>query len=476
MTTTLRTYLADLRQTSGELVEVDREVDPVGEISALVKALEPHGKPAVWFHRVRGSALSVAMGVFGTRARLASALGVDRRDLVNWTLDRLASDLPEVNPVASAPIDEVVVRGSEVDLGDLPIGVHSRDDAGRYLTSAVTIARDPVSGSLNTGIYRMMVTGPDTITVNAAPDHDLGRIFAAAAERGLEVPVALVIGHHPAYYVASQLKQPAAVDSHRVAGALAGRPLDIAAGDTVELEVPAEAEIVLEGVVQPGRVVPEGPFGEFSYYYGSADAPVCRVTAVRRREDAIFLDLHPTHDEHRCLWLFPGREARLFDAVRQRVPGLTGVRIPFYGGALSAYLSVRAEGEDDGRRAIEAAFATDHFLKYVIAVDDDIDIFDDAAVLWAVNVRTQATVDGLLLPGARGIRMDPSAARVGAGRERRSDKVGVDATVRFLGSGFPERADRPVSGFADLDLGSYLRPAELTFVRNAAAWRFRMEE
>jgi 2,5-furandicarboxylate decarboxylase 1 len=324
-------------------------------------------------------------------------------------------------------------------------------------------------------MYRIMVTGPNTMTINAAPDHDLGRIFAAAAQRGTDVDISVAVGHHPAYFVASQLKNPVHVDTHRVAGALLGTALRVTPAVTVDLEAPADAELVLEGVVHPTERTSEGPFGEFTYYYGAAQAPVCTVTAIRRRSDAIFHDLHPTHDEHRCLWLFPGREARLLEAVRRVVPGVTQVRIPFHSGSLTAYASVRKTREGDGRQAILATLATDHFIKHVVVVDDDIDIHDDAAVLWASQVRAQATTDLLVLPGMKGIRMDPSARPAGETGDRLTDKTGLDAT-RPVHTPFPDRADLPYRGFEKLDLNGYLQEADRERVCTAAYWRRQLEE
>lgn len=475
MSRNLRDYLTELRERPGELVDVHRRVSPIGEVGAVVKALEPFGKPAVLFHDVADSDLPVVMGLFGTRDRLAAALGCDRRELVGHVLDVLAGPLPTTRRVAAPPIDDVVVTGDRVNLDSLPIGVHSRDDAGRYLTSGVVVARDPRSGAINTGMYRIMVTGPTTMTINAAPDHDLGRIFAKAAREGGEVPIAIVLGHHPGYFTASQLKHPVHVDTHQVAGALLGAPLDVADGLTSDLEVPADAELVIEAMVRPADRIAEGPFGEFTYYYGQAMAPVCTVTAVRRRSDAIFHDLHPTHDEHRCLWLFPGREARLFDAVRRVVPSVSAVRIPFHGGSLSAYLSITKTRQGDGKQALLAAFASDHFLKHVIVVDDDVDVFDETAVLWAANVRTQADRDMMVIPHAKGIRMDPSATPCGDTGDRTTTKVGVDAT-RPLAVDFPTRADLPFAGYEDVRLADYVSAEDVARVAVATHYRRQMEE
>ncbi|PZE76263.1 UbiD family decarboxylase [Curtobacterium sp. MCBD17_019] len=453
----LRSWLATLG--ADELLEVDRRVRPGGEIAAVVKGLEPHGAPGVLFRDVEGSELPVLMGVFGKRSRVASALGVPVRQALDHVLAVQRGPVPDAVVVDDAPVHEVVVTGDDVDLGALPFAVHSRADAGRYITAGVVMVRDPATGSINTGMYRLMITGRNTITVNAAPDHDLGRVLAAAREDGRTVEIAVVIGHHPAYAIASQLKNPVTIDAHGLAGALLGDPLAVTPGRTVDLPIPADAELVLEAVVDPADRVDEGPFGEFSYHYGKAQAPVATITAVTRRADALFQDLHPTHAEHLCLWLFPGREARLLDAVRRAVPGTVDVRIPFRGGAFSAYIAVRKRRQGDGKQALLAAFAADHFLKTVVVVDDDIDVHDEPGVLWSVNVRFQADRDLMVLGDMKGIRMDPSAHQFTT--ERGSDaltaKLGFD-TTRPL-TGFPERSDLPPEGFEDLDALGYLDPS-----------------
>jgi 2,5-furandicarboxylate decarboxylase 1 len=473
----LRTYLAERRQDPMSLIEVTVPVSPGPEIASVVKALEPHGKPAVLFRDVKGSGLPVLMGLFGSRRRIANALGCAVEDTLDHVLRTMSGLLPEPIVVPDAPVHDVVVRGEDVDLGDLPFALHSKSDAGPYITAGVVLARDPGTGKLNTGMYRMMITGRNTISVNAAPDHDLGRIFSTARKSGQRVPIAIVLGHHPAYAIASQFKNPTSIDVHALTGALLGGPLPVTPAVTIDLPVPARAEIVLEGVVDPGDRVDEGPFGEFSYYYGAANAPQCEITAITRREDAYFHDLHPTHAEHLCLWLFPGREARLLEAVRRAVPGTKSVRIPFYGGALSAYLQVSKRREGDGKQAVLAAFAADHFLKHVTVVDEDVDIMDEREVLWALNVRFQADRDLISLGHAKGIRMDPSAQRLQTpyGVDTLTAKLGFDATVT-LEPQFPERADLPHPGFEELDLSAYLPREAQEWVNQSTLGRLGQSE
>lgn len=475
MSADLRSFLATL-SANEELFSVDREVTVGEETVSVVKALEPIGAPAVMFNAVTGTQWPVLMGLFGTRQRIARALGVPKSELLDHVLQLQSSPLPEPIEVERGRAQEVVVTGDEIDLEGLPFAIHSRADAGAYITAGVVLARDPRTGKLNTGMYRMMVTGKRTITVNAAPDHDLGRIFAAARKAGERVPVAIVIGHHPAYLTASQLKNSVETDSHELAGGLLGEGLRTLKGISVPLPVPADAELVLEGMVDPENLFAEGPFGEFSYHYGEANAPVCEITAVTHRTEPIFLDLHPTHAEHLALWLFPGREARLLEAVRRSVPGVVDVRIPFHGGSFSAYVSVWKRKEGDGKQAILAAFAADHFLKKVIVVDGDIDVQDSDRVLWAADVRFQASEDLMLLEGVKGIRMDPSATQffTSVGADTLTAKLGIDATRSLLG--FPEQADLPHEGLEQIDLSQYLEKGAWAVVEEAHRTRERFAE
>lgn len=475
MNADLRSYLTEL-EPGRELISVDKHVLPGEEIASVVKALEPYGAPGVLFHDVQDSPWPVLMGTFGTRERVARALGKRTDECLDYVRAVQAGPLPEPRVVQEAPVQEVSLSEEDVNLGRLPFATHSRDDAGRYITSGVVLARDKLTGQLNTGMYRMMITGDQTITVNAAPNHDLGRIFADAREAQEKVPVAIVVGHHPAYLISSQVKNPVSIDAHRLAGGLIGDPLRVVEGVSVDLPIPADAEIVLEGVVDPGEAIDEGPFGEFSYYYGRAKAPECTITAVTHRREPIFQDLHPTHSEHLCLWLFPGREARLLEAVRSSVPGVIDVRIPFHGGAFSAFIAIQKVKEGDGKQAIMAAFAIDHFLKHVTVVDRDINVHDTEKVLWASHVRFQAPNDMVQMSEMKGIRMDPSAKQFNTymGSDTLTAKVGVDATRPL--TGFPERADLPHPGFEHVELEGYLKATALDGIEQLRYARNRFAE
>jgi 2,5-furandicarboxylate decarboxylase 1 len=425
-----------------------------------VKALETRGNPVILFERVKGSAFPVLFGVTATKERIARALGQPVERCVEWFVERSREQVPPVR-VEQAPVQEVVLTGDDATLDVLPIGVHSPDDAGRYITSGVTIVRDPLTGNTNTGIYRTMLKGDRAFTLNASLPHDLAKVMTWGVENDRPVDFAVAFGDHPAVAIASQAKNPMAADAHALTGALLGRPLDVVRGVTVDLDVPANAEIVIEGRVLPGVRDPEGPFGEFTYYYGAASGWMCEVTAITHRRDAIYVDLHPAHSEHRCLWLFPGREARLLELLRASIPTVQAVHIPLYGGSMSAYASLRKTHDGDARRALLLMLASDNYLKHAFVFDEDVDIFDPEHVLWALNVRFQGDSDLVVVPNSRGIRMDPSAYSL---LDRSTPgglttKLGFDVTMP-LERPYGPRADRVPDGFEQLDLADYL-PDEL---------------
>lgn len=449
-------------RTSGtdDLITVRRKVEAVHELSEVTKRLERMGAPAVLFEDVAGSDFPVLTGLFGTRQRIASILGVHPRCAVREALRR-AEEPGSYRVVGDAPVHEVKHLDSEVSLASLPLPVHSRGDAGRYISSAVGLVRDPSTGRVNFGIYRLMLVDDHTLTVNVVPGNRLGRILARARNEHRRVEAAFVIGAAPIFVIASQAGVGKERDCFELASALSGRALAVATGITVDLPVPAEAEIVLEGVIDPTRQLLDGPFGEFSGYPGASTAATCTITALTHRDGAIYHDIHPTHREHRYLWLYPGREGWLLHQLSAIAPCVKEVAIPEFGAFFVAVLSVVAEHAGDARRALIAALSCDNMVKYAIAVDSDVDVWDAGAVAWAVAVRSQGDRDLIVVSDLSGVHNDPSSTAMGEGDrpDHITAKVGVDATVP-LGSDFPERSDLPAQGFEDLDLGSYI-PGEV---------------
>lgn len=426
----LRSYLTKAERSPNiAVVRVAERVDRDAELADAVKLAEEQGNPIFIFENVSGSGLPVVSGLYASRERIDLALGVeDAGEAVPRYSRALRNPIP-TRRSAHAPVQEVVLEGEDIDLGRLPIVTHAAEDSGRYITAGVGLVREPSSGKINAGIYRMQIIDEKRFTVYAVPTHDLGVIIARARERGEQIPFAVVIGHHPAFTLASQADVPVdRIDSLEVAGALMGEPLPVVSARTVPLDVPAYAEIVIEGYIDTRETLPDGPFAEFTYYYGQGKSvPICTVTSVSMRHDAKYVDVHNAHVEHRCLFIHPGYEARLYDRVRSVAPSLDAVYMPFSGAGMYAIMSFREASPKEVRKALRAALGHEKmFLKHVVAVDHTIDISDSDQVTWAIMTRFQAD-RGLITMNAPGFPLDPSSLREDGSHKTR--KLGFDATT-----------------------------------------------
>jgi 2,5-furandicarboxylate decarboxylase 1 len=439
---------------------VEREVSPVHELAAVVKRLEETDRRPVMFEHVSEHDLPVLMNVYGSKRRIALAMGLSPDLHPDEVMSHYLQCLQRhVQPslVNTGPVKEVIQHGEDVSLDMLPIGVHAARQGGRYINSGVLLVRDPDSEAINAGVYRLMVHGPRRVTVSVDPGHDLGKVIEWGRAHDEAVPLAVVIGADPALAVASQAKVPISHDAYDLMGALAGESVPVVKCETSDLLVPATAEIAIEGRILPRVTAAEGPYGEFLYYYGSDPAAtVWEVTAISRRRDALFQDIHPTHIEHRCLWLYPGREARLLQRLRDLIPSVRSIHIPLEGAAMVAVISIDKAHEGDPKRALLVALSSDVFIKHAVVVDSDIDVHNAGRVLWALATRFQADRDTVIVPGVRGYGEDPSGygpdpAKPGGGL---TTKIGYDATARL--EGFPEPADLIVEPYKDLDPTAYV--------------------
>jgi 2,5-furandicarboxylate decarboxylase 1 len=316
-----------------------------------------------------------------------------------------------------------------------------------------------------------MVLDRNRLTV--ATGTDLGAIIAEAHAEGHPVDFAAVIGHHPAFQISSQAKISRTIDSLAVAGALLGEPLALVAADTVSLEVPAAAEIVLEGQFRPGQTLPDGPFGESPRYYEASWGYVLEVSAITRRSDAMFLDINNVHLEHTCLSIFPAREAQLLTVLRAVYPQVSTVRIPLRTAGMHAHIKVDPSRDGEAKQILMMALGAIPRLKHVVAVNSDVDITVDEEVLWALATRFQADRDLLVVPYVSGTSMDPSSysldSRATVGEMR--TQVAFDATIP-VGRPFRERADAVAPRFASCEPETLLVPADEV---RPAPWRARAQ-
>ena len=459
MSKDLRHFLETLRTQAPEmLARVPRQVSPQWELSAVQRRFEADGRlPVIVFEDVAGGSLPVVTNLFASKRHLSIAMGTSPERVVERFAAAQAGGLPP-RSVTTGPVKEVVATGGEADLGTLPLVTHCEKDAGAYITSGVTIMRDPGSGALNAGIYRHLVLSPTTLTVNMAPLCHGAEISSEAETRGEHVEAAIVIGHHPALGMASQRRGTRGSYELETMGALLGEPVDVVAAETVDVPVPADAEIVIEGRIRTDSWADDGPFGDYWLYYAPPKpARVFEVTAITRRVDAMFQDVFSVGPEHLVLFSL-GMEGVVLAQLQQLVPEVRAINVPVCGSGNLVYVQIAKEVEGQGVNTALAALGAYRF-KCAIVVDEDIDINDDGKVLWAMMTRTQADRSMFTVPGSYISRVDPTGYppwhTSGAEPKLLSTRLGVDAT-KPLDPAFPDVAEPPRALWAELDLETYL--------------------
>jgi len=456
----LRAYIEHLeRDMPSHVIRVKKEVSPEFEIPAILQQVESRKKqPVIIFEKVRNlkgaiSKLPVVINLFGSRERLADAIGSTVQRL---PLDYIEKEKP-VPPViidkAQSAVKEVIQKGDDVDLYELPIVTHHEMDLGPYITSASVWIKDPETGWVNCAIIRIYVSGPKGLVVNFNAARHTNYVFQKYKALKRNVPIIIMIGHHPAFYMGAQTK--IFTDEPQIIGGIIGEPVELTPSETwgTEMLVPAQAEIVLEAEMSYEAVDIEAPFGEYTQYYGGQRLnPVTSVKAITRRKDAFYLDIMPGHADHLLLDA-PMIEAYLYNRIRAVVPGVVGVHVPVSGTArLHAYIQIRKSNEGEPKTAIATALSSDYRIKHVVVVDDDVNIFDDEHVLWAIATRSQWDKDLVVIPGMMGTRLDPSADDI------LTTKGGIDATKPVDPRGFAKRLCIPESVMSRIRLEDFLEP------------------
>ena len=418
MSKDLRTFLGEVRQLGPDyFVSVSKRVDPVFEPCVIQQKLLAEGKtPVIRFENVNGSKLPLTSNLFGSYELLGLALGVDpgtpKSEILGRFRERVQKPRAPVEIAReNAPVKQVVYKDGDIDLGKLPILQHAELDSGKYITVGCLVIRDPDSGVLNAGIYRHMVQGKDRIGAMFNPAHHSGYIYRRCKELGKKMEAVLFLGHHPAAILGTLSRGPIDADEFEMMGALLDEPLAVVPAETVDLPVPAFAEIAIEGYLDPEDETNDGPFAEYTGFYGPAKDPVglMKITAITMRSDAIYHGLDPTHPEH-CLAGALTFESLVFDCVKNLVPSVSAVYMPASGTAhFTAYIAIKKRVPGEGMSAGMAAIAANSDIKVVVVVDDDIDIYDERQVLWAISTHFEADTGLAVIPNAMGAHLNPSA-------------------------------------------------------------------
>jgi len=427
MPSTLRTHLKETRK---DILKIKKPVDPQTDVGALISQCE---RP-IMFENITGfPGWRICDLLVKDRRRQAIALKTDEKNVVRTLADMINKGPGKTRTVKSGPVKEKMLKGEQARFDAIPFCVHHPRDGGPYLGSGMCVVRDPDTGFQNVAMHRIHIKAPDHAAVHMFSPHSKG-ILAKYVARKQPAPLAIVIGHHPCFEIASNYFGPhEGWSEHELAGSLLGETVDMVRCENSDILVPAQAEIILECEIDPEVTVPEGPFGEFHLYYASAVAPKPRVTikTITMREDALFRQINSApYTDHQPLAILPG-EARLYDQLRRKGCKIHDVFVPPWGGLFMTILQITGMVEEEVREAMLTALfsPTLLFTKTVIAVDDDIDIYDSNDIIYALATRVDPRKDIIQIEGTIGLPYDLALAPIPEVPPlRKGAKLAINAT------------------------------------------------
>lgn len=444
----IREWIAAL-EAEGQVARVSAEVDWKFELSAVLRRTwDVYGdaSPALLFENIKDykgpGPNKLFAGTFRSWYRTAMMMGLDpktatRKEIISTLKDRVTDTSQHIPPriVKTGPVKENIIKGDDIDLGMFPTPHWNERDGQRLLGSFASVfTKDRDSGWINVGVYRMMMLSKDELGMQLDPaNQHIGEHYYKKIQDQEPMEVAVVIGHEPALSFMACIPTVDRVSEIDIAGAIRGKPIDMVMCETVDLPVPANAEIVIEGTVHPKERKMEGPLGEYPGYYGSVAGPkpVMRVKCITHRNDPIFrgtLEGHPVNEDHMTLAL--GHATYAWDLMeRNSIKGIIDVAMPLDAcGYANCVVSIKPmmEGHADIiASALWGSKATVWAYKHVIIVDEDIDPWNSEMVNWSIAWRTRASEDFMIWKNHRGSRLDP---RIPPEEKGFQDKVMIDAT------------------------------------------------
>ncbi|MCL6563251.1 MAG: UbiD family decarboxylase [Firmicutes bacterium] len=437
----LRAYLSALEER-GLLSRVSRPVDKDWEISAVCRVnfrdIPSRERTALFFEQVKGYGIPVVAGILGgSDAIYATALETSPDKVLDkWAEGVKVPKAPVM--VSQAPCQEVVWEGEEADLERLPHPTWTvGQDPGPYVTAGAVISKDPENGIGNVGTYRLQIKGPRKAGLMASARQGIAQHIRKNEAAGRPTEIAVVIGADPVIGLVSVTGFPQNHDELAIAGGIRGEPVAVTRGRTVDLLIPATAEIVIEGRILPGVREPEGPFGEYLGYMGEAgNHYVVEVTAITHRKDPIyqaFVSQMPPSES--SLIRRVGRSLTLLRHLRDTL-GLPVTNVLFpepQGAGPVLFIAMKKGYEGHPVQAMHGAWALMPSTgKVTVVVDEDIDVWDPDAVLWAIATRVHPDRDLYIQGGTVPLGLDPAQPREGVGYPPRQTgfKIGIDATKK----------------------------------------------
>lgn len=443
----------------GSVIRVKERINPNKfETIAFLKHLDLQGvQKMVLFENVltlhgQPSPFPLFYNPFVNRQFCADALDMgELKSNMELSLEFAARELKkgELETIASekAPCKEMVFRGMKADLRTLPIPMHHKDDVAPYL------AMTCIMKSFDNGFYDITFTknkylGPQKVCFSAHPHHHLEAIIQEYEERNERAPVIIVLGHHPAFYLSSCCVTPYGNDDYGTASAFLQEPLRLTPSETwgEGFLVPADSEVIIEGEVPPHVRESQNPFGEIlGYYQPEMKVPVIEVTAITCRKGGIIQDIWPGQMDHWNLGGIP-KEGSVFNVIRKNIPGVKAIHLSHSGcGRVICYISIKKEFDNEPRKAAMQAFVEMPNLKLAVIVDDDIDVFNEREVMWAVGTRTHWDKDLEIIRKVQSVRgwLGDSVAL-------------IDATRPPIGD-FPKRNEVPQDAMERVDVSKYIK-------------------
>ncbi|MDO8690652.1 MAG: UbiD family decarboxylase [Dehalococcoidia bacterium] len=417
---------------AGELLHIRKEVDTRVSMGALIyESLEK----ALLFENIKGYPGWTCLGQApGNWRHFGLAFGVPKEKVVEEYARRIGQGPRPCTMVSSGPVKEVIWKGADADLTKIPVHVVWQGDGGPYIGAGLSVVRDPETGVLNMAFHRMQVKGPRRTGMLARTETHIWRIYQKYEQQNQAMPIAVINGHHPFLYCAASWSGSKEVSELGLASTLMGEPLQMVKCETSDLEVPADAEIIIEGVVPPGVREAEGPFGEFQGYPVSAMGmnPVIDVNTITMRREATYKTLTNFRHEGNSYMIF-NMCAVIFDRVKALGGGIDLKTVHTSDDFFTMIIQMNPQYEGDARLALMDVLTGPYLHpKIAIAIDDDVDIYDPADVIWAVSTRVNPSKDVFIVPETRGHPMDLSLQEVSVpGSDKWSrvgSKMGIDAT------------------------------------------------
>jgi UbiD family decarboxylase len=427
--------LSNLEQ-QGELIRFTKTVDPLADMAAVGwKTFNEMGKASLFINIKGHKNWQACSQIIADRKKWAIGLDLDEHNILDQMLERMLTPFAPKITNGSTPVKEIIKTGTDINLYDFPTMLTSEKDGGRYFASGIAIIKDPDTGIRNLSVHRQMITGKDKTGFVMIP-RQARQIYEKYSARGEAMPVAMVYGTHPAIFFASSFTTAFGNDEFEIAGALMEEPVRLTKCETTDLEVPADAEIVIEGEVLPNFTEPEGPFGEVTgTYAGGGKSEVFQVKAITQRKDPIFFALHcgfPVTDAQSTMGL--GVEVATKKHLRNVEGGLNllDVRAITEAGVMMLILKIRPRHPGQTKTALMAALSGPYLHpKLAIAVDEDIDANDLRQIAWSLTTRVHAERDVTMIPNTRVFSLDnisPTAPAMG-NFARIGTKWMIDATI-----------------------------------------------